>query len=79
MTHAVNPVLPTIATIIKTLLTSSGVEINVEVLDRPVFLKRIRERDLDAEGAHWIMTKPAPSVRPGSDGLDEGTQHHLFR
>jgi peptide/nickel transport system substrate-binding protein len=57
MTHAANPVLPTIATIIKTQLANSGVEINVEVLDRPVFLKRIREHDLDQVltiGSHFV-------------------------
>jgi ABC-type transport system substrate-binding protein len=57
MTHAANPVLPTIATIIKTQLASSGVEVNVEVLDRPVFLKRIREHDLDQVltiGSHFV-------------------------
>jgi peptide/nickel transport system substrate-binding protein len=57
MTHAANPVLPTIATIIKTQLASSGVEVNVEVLDRPVYLKRLREHDLDQTltiGSHFV-------------------------
>jgi ABC-type transport system substrate-binding protein len=57
MTHGANPVLPTIATIIKTQLANSGVEVNVEVLDRPVFLKRIREHDLDQTltiGSHFV-------------------------
>ena len=57
MTHAANPVLPTIATIIKTQLAGSGVQVNVEVLDRPVFLKRIREHDLDQVltiGSHFV-------------------------
>jgi peptide/nickel transport system substrate-binding protein len=57
MTHGANPVLPTIATIIKTQLANSGVEVNVEVLDRPVFLKRIREHELDQVltiGSHFV-------------------------
>jgi ABC-type transport system substrate-binding protein len=57
ITHAANPVLPTVATIIKTQLANSGVEVNVEVLDRPVFLKRIREHDLDQVltiGSHFV-------------------------
>jgi ABC-type transport system substrate-binding protein len=57
MTHAANQVLPTIATIIKTQLANSGVEVNVEVLDRPVFLKRIQTHDLDQVltiGSHFV-------------------------
>lgn len=57
MTHSANPVLPTIATIIKTQLAHSGVQVTVEVLDRPVFLKRIREHDLDQTltiGSHFV-------------------------
>jgi ABC-type transport system substrate-binding protein len=57
MTHSANPVLPTIATIIKTQLASSGVQMTVEVLDRPVFLKRIREHELDQVltiGSHFV-------------------------
>ncbi len=46
-THSADPVLPTIATIIKTQLASSGVEVNVEVLDRPLFLKNIRTHNFD--------------------------------
>ena len=57
MTHAANPVLPTIATIIKTQLAQSGVEVNVEVLDRPVFLKRLQTHDHDqllTIGSHFV-------------------------
>jgi ABC-type transport system substrate-binding protein len=57
MTHGANPFLPTIATIIKTQLANSGVEVNVEVLDRPVFLKRIQTHDLDQVltiGSHFV-------------------------
>ncbi|MGH8060072.1 MAG: ABC transporter substrate-binding protein, partial [Candidatus Entotheonellia bacterium] len=41
MTHGAEPSLPTIATIIKTQLAQIGVEVTVEVLDRPIFLKRL--------------------------------------
>jgi ABC-type transport system substrate-binding protein len=41
MTHAAEPSLPTIATIIKTQLAKIGVEVTVEVIDRPIFLKRL--------------------------------------
>ena len=41
MTHGAEPSLPTIATIIKTQLAQIGVEVTVEVIDRPVFLKRL--------------------------------------
>jgi peptide/nickel transport system substrate-binding protein len=57
ITHAANPVLPTIATIIKTQLAASGVEVNVEVLDRPVFLKRLQTHDHDqllTIGSHFV-------------------------
>ncbi|MGH8069706.1 MAG: ABC transporter substrate-binding protein [Candidatus Entotheonellia bacterium] len=41
MTHGAEPALPTIATIMKTQLAQIGVEVTVEVLDRPIFLKRL--------------------------------------
>lgn len=46
MTHAAEPALPTIATIMKTQLAKIGVEVTVEVIDRPIFLKRlVTDRD----------------------------------
>jgi ABC-type transport system substrate-binding protein len=48
MTHAAYPPLPNVATILKTQLESLGpVRVKVEVLDRPIFLKRLREHDFD--------------------------------
>jgi len=48
MTHNADPVLATIAAIMKTQLANIGVEVNIEVLDRPVFLKRLlRDKDYD--------------------------------
>jgi ABC-type transport system substrate-binding protein len=41
MTHGAEPSLPTIATVMKTQLAQIGVEVTVEVLDRPIFLKRL--------------------------------------
>jgi len=47
-THGAEPSLPTIATIIKTQLTQVGVEVTIEVIDRPVFLRRLTtDRDWD--------------------------------
>jgi ABC-type transport system substrate-binding protein len=48
MTHAAEPALPTIATIMKTQLAKIGVEVTVEVIDRPIFLRRLtKDRDWD--------------------------------
>jgi ABC-type transport system substrate-binding protein len=40
ITHAAESSLPTMATIMKTQLGKVGVQLNIEVLDRPIFLKR---------------------------------------
>jgi peptide/nickel transport system substrate-binding protein len=48
MTHGAEPSLPTVATIIKTQVARLGVEATVEVIDRPIFLKRLTtDRDWD--------------------------------
>ena len=48
MTHGAESALPTIATIMKTQLAKIGVEVTVEVIDRPIFLRRQnRDRDWD--------------------------------
>jgi ABC-type transport system substrate-binding protein len=48
MTHGAEPALPTIATIMKTQLAKIGVEMTVEVIDRPIFLRRlVTDRDWD--------------------------------
>jgi len=41
MTHGAEPSLPTIATVIKTQLAQIGVEVTIEVIDRPIFLRRL--------------------------------------
>jgi ABC-type transport system substrate-binding protein len=45
ITHTGETALPTMATIMKTQLAKIGVQLNVEVLDRPIFLKRINGHD----------------------------------
>ena len=48
MTHAAEAALPTIATIMKTQLAKIGVEVTIEVIDRPIFLRRlVTDRDWD--------------------------------
>jgi ABC-type transport system substrate-binding protein len=48
MTHAAEAALPTVATILKGQYAKLGVEVEVEVLDRPIFLRRLtRDRDWD--------------------------------
>jgi peptide/nickel transport system substrate-binding protein len=48
MTHGAEAALPTVATIIKTQLAKTGVEVTVEVIDRPIFLRRLTtDRDWD--------------------------------
>jgi peptide/nickel transport system substrate-binding protein len=46
MTHGAEGALPTIATIMKTQYAKLGVEVTVDVIDRPIFLRRLtRDRD----------------------------------
>jgi peptide/nickel transport system substrate-binding protein len=47
ITHAGESSLPTIATIMKTQLAKAGVQLNIEVLDRPIFLKRANGHDYE--------------------------------
>ncbi len=48
MTHGAEAALPTIATIMKTQYARLGVEATVEVIDRPIFLRRlVTDRDWD--------------------------------
>jgi hypothetical protein len=46
MTHGAEAALPTIATIMKTQYATLGMEVTVDVIDRPLFLRRLtRDRD----------------------------------
>jgi peptide/nickel transport system substrate-binding protein len=48
MTHGAEAALATIATILKTQYAKLGVEVTVEILERPIFLRRLtRDRDWD--------------------------------
>jgi peptide/nickel transport system substrate-binding protein len=48
MTHGAEAALPTIATILKTQLAQLGVEVRVDVIDRPIYLRRLTtDRDWD--------------------------------
>jgi ABC-type transport system substrate-binding protein len=47
VTHAGESALPTMATIMKTQLAKVGVQLNVEVLDRPIYLKRTNNHDYE--------------------------------
>jgi peptide/nickel transport system substrate-binding protein len=48
MAHAAEAALPNIATILKTQYAKLGVEVTVEVIDRPIYLRRLtRDRDWD--------------------------------
>jgi peptide/nickel transport system substrate-binding protein len=47
VTHAGESALPTMATIMKTQLAKIGVQLNVEVLDRPIYLKRTNSHDYE--------------------------------
>src|SRR4029453_6982360 len=47
ITHAGESSLPTMATIMKTQLGKVGVQLNIEVLDRPIFLKRANGHDYE--------------------------------
>jgi peptide/nickel transport system substrate-binding protein len=46
MTHGAEAALPTMATILKTQYAKLGMEVTVDVIDRPLFLRRLtRDRD----------------------------------
>jgi peptide/nickel transport system substrate-binding protein len=65
MTHGAEPSLPTIATIVKTQMAAIGVEVTVEVIDRPVFLKRLlRDRDYDQ-----VINMALPFLEVGDRGF----------
>jgi ABC-type transport system substrate-binding protein len=73
MTHGAELSLPTIATIVKTQMAAIGVEVTVEVIDRPVFLKRfLRDRDYDQ-----VINMAIPFLDVGDRGfvLERGGQN----
>jgi ABC-type transport system substrate-binding protein len=70
ITHAADPVLPTIATIMKTQLEKIGVHLSVEVLDRPVFLKRHLSYDRDQT---LVIAYPRPDLYSFAYVLEVGS------
>jgi hypothetical protein len=76
MTHGGEASLPTIATILKTPYAKLGVEATVEVIDRPIFLRRMyRARDWDqlvtltAAAFDAYSIARAINSRVGSNGI----------
>jgi peptide/nickel transport system substrate-binding protein len=68
MTHSAEASLPIIATVMKTQLAQIGVEVELEVLDRPIFLRRVtRDRDWDQ-----FLANVAAAIDPHtiSQGID---------
>jgi len=82
MTHGAEAALPTIATIMKTQLAKLGVEMTVEVIDRPIFLRRlVTDRDwevlLNFSGAaldSYSMTR-ALDTRAGVNVTNHDDKH----
>jgi peptide/nickel transport system substrate-binding protein len=76
MTHGAEASLPIIAAIMKTQLAKIGVEVTVEVLDRPIFLRRLtRDRDWDQ-----IVVNVAAAIDPHtiSQGIDTRAGNNTF-
>jgi peptide/nickel transport system substrate-binding protein len=68
MAHAAEASLPTVATILKTQYAKLGVEVTVEVIDRPVYLRRLtRDRDWELS---LIFTSAALDAYSISRALD---------
>jgi ABC-type transport system substrate-binding protein len=68
MAHAAEAALPTVATIMKTQYAKIGVEVTVEVIDRPIYLRRLT-RDRDWEQS-LIFTSAALDAYSISRALD---------
>ncbi len=76
MTHGAEASLPIIATVMKTQLVKIGVEVTVEVLDRPIFLRRLtRDRDWEQ-----LLVNVAAAIDPHtiSQGLDTRAGNNTF-
>jgi ABC-type transport system substrate-binding protein len=82
MTHSAEAALPTIATILKTQYAKLGVDATVEVLDRPIFLRRwMRDRDWDqimgVSGAAFdsYQLSRVLDTRAGNNTLNHDDKH----
>lgn len=58
-----DPPVPTVAPIIKTQLAQIGVEATVEVLDRPICLKRVTSPNHDARDGDQIVNLSLSSLK----------------
>jgi peptide/nickel transport system substrate-binding protein len=68
MAHAAEAALPTVATIMKTQYAKIGVEVTVEVIDHPIYLRRLtRDRDWEQ---NLIFTSAALDAYSISRALD---------
>jgi peptide/nickel transport system substrate-binding protein len=82
MAHAAEAALPTVATILKTQYAKLGVEVTVEVIDRPIYLRRLtRDRDWEQSliftGAAWdaYSISRALDTRAGNNTLNHQDKH----
>ena len=82
MAHAAEAALPAVATILKTQYAKLGVEVTVEVIDRPIYLRRLtRDRDwaqvLIFSGAIWdaYSISRALDTRAGNNTLNHQDKH----
>lgn len=82
MAHAAEAALPTVATILKTQYAKLGVEVTVEVIDRPIYLRRLtRDRDWEQvlifSGAIWDAYSIARALdtRAGNNTLNHQDKH----
>jgi peptide/nickel transport system substrate-binding protein len=82
MTHAAEESLPIIATIMKMQYAKLGVEVTVEVIDRPIFLRRLtRDRDWDQllnfSGASFDTYSSTRLIdtRAGNNSTNHGDTH----
>jgi ABC-type transport system substrate-binding protein len=82
MTHGAEAALPNISTIIKTQLAQIGVEVTVDVIDRPIFLRRLtQDRDWDQavnlSGAAWdpYTISRVMDTREGTNVFNHNDKH----
>jgi len=82
MAHAAEASLPTVATILKTQYVKLGVEVTVEVIDRPIYLRRLtRDRDWELSLIFTGVILDAYSIsraldtRAGNNTLDHQDMH----
>jgi ABC-type transport system substrate-binding protein len=82
MAHAAEAALPAVTTILKTQYVKLGVEVTIEVIDRPIYLRRLtRDRDWEQvlifSGAIWdaYSISRALDTRAGNNTLNHQDKH----